>query len=196
MISIDKEYSSEYIIQKSKFYSFAYPVFDEDKCKEILDNLREKYYDATHICFAYILSTPRLEKCSDDGEPTGTAGKPIIELLKKRKLENVLVAVVRYFGGIKLGAGGLVRAYTNSANLAISDSKIIEFVEYDKFKCEVPHSMASNILLTIEKSSGKVLKVLYNENVYIEFVCENVDSLKKQFWEVDFLLIGKEIICQ
>ena len=88
MISIDKVYFSEYVIQKSKFFSYAYPVFDENKCKEILDELREKYNDATHVCFAYILSTPRVEKCSDDGEPTGTAGKPIIELLKKKKLEK------------------------------------------------------------------------------------------------------------
>lgn len=196
MISIDKVYFSEYVIQKSKFFSYAYPVFDENKCKEILDELREKYNDATHVCFAYVLSTPRVEKCSDDGEPTGTAGKPIIELLKKKKLENILVVVIRYFGGIKLGAGGLVRAYTNSANLAINDCKIIEFVEYDKYSCKVDHSVANNLITTIENGGGKTLKVIYEEKVYLEFVCGNVGNLRKIFWDISFNNIGKEIICQ
>ena len=86
MLTIDNIYDSLIEINKSKFYSFAYPVTNEDECKKILLEFRKKYRDATHICFAYILSTPRLEKCSDDGEPTGTAGKPIIELLKKHEL--------------------------------------------------------------------------------------------------------------
>lgn len=195
MISIDHEYYSEYIIQKSKFYSYAYPVFNEDKCKEILDNLREKYNDATHICFAYILSSPRVEKCSDDGEPTGTAGKPIIELLKKKKLENILVAVIRYFGGIKLGAGGLVRAYTNSANLSLNDCKIIEFKELNKYCCEVSHDISSKLVSTIENAGGKIMQIKYLESVSVEFICENVDNLKKIFWDINFREIGKEMIC-
>ena len=196
MVSIDKEYYSEYLIQKSKFISYAIPVFDEDKCKEILASLRDKYNDATHVCFAYILSNPRVEKCSDDGEPVGTAGKPIIELIKKKKLENVLVVVVRYFGGIKLGAGGLVRAYTHSASLSLTDVKVIEFKEYVKYLVRAPHEVASKLQLAIEKSNGKILKIAYEDKVKIEFVCENVDNLKNIFWELSFEEIGQEIICQ
>lgn len=196
MISIDKEYSSEYIIQKSKFYSFAYPVFDEDKCKEILDQLREKFSDATHVCFAYILSSPRVEKCSDDGEPVGTAGKPLIELLKKKKLENILVVVVRYFGGIKLGAGGLVRAYTNSANMSLNDCSVVEFREVNKYYVEVSHEISNKFLGAIENVSGKVINIEYNEKVQIEFYCENVDKVKKIFYDVEFIERGKEIVCR
>lgn len=196
MISIDKEYFSEYIIQKSKFYSFAYPVFDEDKCKEILDNMRVKYNDATHVCYAYILSSPRVEKCSDDGEPAGTAGKPIIELLRKKKLENILVIVVRYFGGIKLGAGGLVRAYTNSANLSLNDCKIVEFKECVKYSTEVSHDIANRLVNSIENGGGKILKIEYAEKAIIHFIYENVDSLKSIFWDITFNEIGKEIICR
>jgi uncharacterized YigZ family protein len=196
MVSIDKEYSSEYIIQKSRFLSFAYPVFDESKCKDILDNARKKFSDATHVCFAYILSSPRVEKCSDDGEPVGTAGKPIIELLKKKKLENILVIVVRYFGGIKLGAGGLVRAYTNSANMSLNDCKVIEFYEVNKYRVEISHDMSSKFLNALENSKIKVINIEYCEKVKIEFLCENVENLKNIFYDTCFIGIGKEIVCR
>ena len=126
MKTIDNEYLDQLEINKSKFLSFAYPVSDEAHAKEILNLKKLEFKDATHICFGLVLSSPRLEKCSDDGEPSGTAGKPILELIKKKDLENVLIVVVRYFGGKKLGAGGLIRAYTNSAKLVIDKANIIE----------------------------------------------------------------------
>ena len=117
------------------------------------------------MCFAYILSSPRVEKCSDDGEPVGTAGKPLIELLKKKKLENILVVVVRFFGGIKLGAGGLVRAYTNSANMSLNDCSVVEFREVNKYYVEVSHEISNKFLGAIENVSGKVINIEYNEKV-------------------------------
>ena len=132
MISIDKEYQALYEIQKSKFYSFAYPVFDVDAVNEILEMVRAEHKTATHVCYAYVLDSPKTEKMSDDGEPGGTAGKPMLELIKKKKLSNVLLIIVRYFGGIKLGAGGLVRAYTNAGNMALNDATIREFFEVKK----------------------------------------------------------------
>ena len=102
-------------IKKSKFLSFAYSVGSEDEVDKILDNLRAEHRSANHVTYAYVLFSPSVEKCSDDGEPSGTAGKPILENIKRKGLQNILVVVVRYFGGIKLGAGGLVRAYSNSA---------------------------------------------------------------------------------
>lgn len=102
-------------IKKSKFYAFVFNVFNENEVEAKLENLRKEFNDARHICFAYILSSPKKEKYSDDKEPNGTAGMPILNVLKKQNLENILVVVIRYFGGIKLGAGGLTRAYSNSA---------------------------------------------------------------------------------
>ena len=102
-------------IKKSKFLAFAYSVGSEEEVDKILDNLRAEHRSANHVTYAYVLFSPSVEKCSDDGEPSGTAGKPILENIKRKGLQNVLVVVVRYFGGIKLGAGGLVRAYSNSA---------------------------------------------------------------------------------
>ncbi|MBE6149452.1 MAG: YigZ family protein [Firmicutes bacterium] len=102
----------ELIIKKSKFITLTYNVNSIDDVKNTLNELNDKYSDATHICYAYIVNNE--EKCSDNGEPSGTAGMPILNVLKKENLNNVLCVVVRYFGGIKLGAGGLVRAYSKA----------------------------------------------------------------------------------
>lgn len=106
-------------INKSKFYYFRISGTAADFQRE-LDKIKAEHKKATHVCYAYSFEHPFEEKCCDDGEPKGTAGSPILSVIKKKKLANVGVIVVRYFGGIKLGAGGLVRAYTKSASLALS----------------------------------------------------------------------------
>lgn len=107
--------SYELIINKSKFISYRYDLSTLSDVETILLSLKKQYKKATHICYAYIYNRDSVhEKCSDDGEPSGTAGYPILNVLKKKNLTNILVVVVRYFGGIKLGAGGLTRAYTKA----------------------------------------------------------------------------------
>lgn len=106
-------------IKKSKFLGYKYDINSTDEVDKILSALKKDHKKARHIAWAYIISSPHLEKCSDDGEPSGTAGRPILNVLQKRGINNCLVAVVRYFGGIKLGAGGLVRAYGKSASEAL-----------------------------------------------------------------------------
>ena len=108
---------NEIIINKSRFNSYSYPLNDIKEVDKILADLRNEHKKATHICYAYVYSREIVrEKCSDDGEPNGTAGYPILNVIKKKNLTNILVVVVRYFGGIKLGASGLTRAYTKSAS--------------------------------------------------------------------------------
>jgi len=191
MITINTICESTYIINKSKFISLAYPVFDEDECKKILTELREKYLDATHICFAYLLECPQIEKCSDDGEPSGTAGKPLLELLKKRKLNNVLLVVVRYFGGIKLGAGGLVRAYTNSGNMSLDLAKIIEMKEVSKYRVFILYEEVNKFKNMITSLGGTIKDIKYNEQIEIEFLLEDVSKLTDYNYEK----IGSEKIC-
>ena len=106
-------------IKKSKFLGYKYNISSADEVGGILADLKKEHKKARHIAWGYIISSPHLEKCSDDGEPSGTAGRPILNVLQKRGLSNCMVAVVRYFGGIKLGAGGLVRAYSKSASEAL-----------------------------------------------------------------------------
>lgn len=112
--------SIELIINKSKFIAYKFTLNSLEEVKSILTNLKNEHKNATHICYAYIYNRDIVsEKCSDDGEPGGTAGYPILNVLKKKNLENIMVAVVRYFGGVKLGAGGLVRAYTKACSEVI-----------------------------------------------------------------------------
>lgn len=195
MQSIDKSYNELYEINKSKFYSYAYPVFTEVEVKGKLKELREKFADATHICFAYILDTPRQERASDDGEPSGTAGKPMLELLKKKNLSNILLVVIRYFGGIKLGAGGLVRAYTNSSNLVLNNSKIIEYVTIKKYRAIVDVAQGAKLQNIITSLGGEVLNCKYLEKTYVEYVGEVAEKLKELFKDIDIIDIGSELKC-
>ena len=188
MNTIDNIYEEIYEINKSKFISIAYPVFDEDSCKKYLDELNKKYSDATHICFAYVLSSPKVEKCSDNGEPSGTAGKPLLELLKKKKLSNVMIAVIRYFGGIKLGAGGLVRAYTNSGNLSLNKAKVIEVKEVNKYRVRLEYDSVNQFKNLVASNQGSIINIQYSERAIIEFVCEDISA----FGEYDLELIGSE----
>lgn len=107
-------------IKKSKFIGYVYDISTSEEVIPILANLKKDNKKAKHIAYAYILTNPHLEKCDDDGEPSGTAGRPILNVMQKKGLTNKLVCVVRYFGGIKLGAGGLVRAYSKSASEVLS----------------------------------------------------------------------------
>lgn len=111
-------------IKKSKFYAFTFNVFSEEDVENKLQGLKREYADARHICYAYILSSPKKEKCSDDKEPSGTAGMPILNVLKRQNLENMMIVVIRYFGGIKLGAGGLTRAYSSSAVEVVNKCRV------------------------------------------------------------------------
>ncbi|MBQ3494435.1 MAG: YigZ family protein [Clostridia bacterium] len=108
-------------IKKSKFYGFLYEISNQEQVSEILQQLKKQHKKATHICYAYkIYDGAEIVKFSDDGEPSGTAGRPILGVIEKKGKTNVMVVVVRYFGGIKLGAGGLVRAYTKTASEVFS----------------------------------------------------------------------------
>ena len=129
-----KEPGEGYINEKkSKFLSFIFPISSVEDTKEILEEFKKKYYDARHVCWAYMLGHEREEyRINDDGEPSGTAGKPILGQINSSELTNVLLIVVRYFGGTLLGTGGLIRAYKEAAALAIADTKIIEKTVDDK----------------------------------------------------------------
>lgn len=108
-------------IKKSKFIGIYYQVESAEDISTILQNLKKEYKKATHICYAYRLTSPFAEKAFDDGEPSGTAGKPILNVLQKQDKQNCLLVVVRFFGGVKLGAGGLVRAYSKTASETVKE---------------------------------------------------------------------------
>ena len=127
MKSIRNNNESIIIINKSKFICNLIKVTSELDAIEKINNIKTKYKDATHNCYAYIINNKM--KFSDDKEPNGTAGMPILNVLKNKKLDNILCVITRYFGGIKLGAGGLVRAYTNSVTNCLKDNNICEYIK-------------------------------------------------------------------
>lgn len=127
MYTINNEYIYELEIKKSRFISVLKKVKDITEIDKILSDLKEEYKDATHYCYAYIIDNKK--KSSDDNEPGGTAGLPILQALEKNNLNYVLCVVIRYFGGIKLGAGGLIRAYSKATSEAIRNSEKIELIK-------------------------------------------------------------------
>ncbi|MCH7782755.1 YigZ family protein [candidate division KSB1 bacterium] len=126
-LSIDKEVKNEITVRKSRFIAYINPVTAKETAEEYLKNLRETYRDATHHCYAYVISGDSGEttRSNDDGEPAGTAGKPILNVLQGNNLSNVICVVVRYFGGTKLGMGGLTHAYADAVKSAVEEAKIV-----------------------------------------------------------------------
>lgn len=161
--------SSELDVKKSKFIANIIKITDEQDAKEKLNQIRKEYSDARHNCYAYIVydneTKTKIEKSSDDREPSGTAGIPMLTLLQKNNLVNVLIVVTRYFGGILLGTGGLVRAYTDSSKQALEAAKIIELqygeileycIEYDEFEY---------FKYVCEKNNIEIVKTEYSNNI-------------------------------
>ncbi len=196
MKSIDGIYEDLLVINKSKFYAFAYPIVSDDQAKDYIAKLWEKYSDATHICTAYMLSSPKVERASDDGEPSGTAGKPMLELLKKKGLDNVLLAVVRYFGGIKLGAGGLVRAYTNAGNLVLDKCQVVDIYNVNEYRVIADISIGAKIMETIRSGGGEVFACKYTDKVEIDFVGFDMEKLRAIYPNIQITEIGSRVVCQ
>lgn len=155
-------------IKKSKFIGYAFFCADTETANNYLASLRLEHKKATHVCYAYVINSN--EKASDDGEPQGTAGLPILEIIKKRKLTNVLVVVVRYFGGIKLGAGGLVRAYGESATLALNSAATATINEVSEFNLTLNYEN-EGVLNTLKNSDGVYeLRIEYSDKINVTFL--------------------------
>ena len=143
--------------RSSKFLSFIYPVHNEEEIREALDALRKRYFDATHHCYAWRLG-PKGEqfRANDDGEPSGTAGKPILGQLLSRELTDCLVVVVRYFGGTKLGVPGLIAAYKESAQQVIDEAHIIELTVDRQVRVDFPYIAMNDIMRVIKEVQPRI----------------------------------------
>ena len=154
----DKEiFSAEYEIKKSRFIAHVKHVETEESAREFLQAIRKKYFDATHNCSAWILGEGgNLQKSNDDGEPGGTAGNPILETIKKNELTNTAVVVTRYFGGIKLGAGGLIRAYSHTAALGLDAAKILRMTTFQKISLTLEYNFLAMVENFLRKKNIRV----------------------------------------
>ena len=143
--------SDEIIIEKSRFIGHSFHVEDIDQAEAIIKDTKKKYYDATHNCFAYILNEDMsIVKANDDGEPSSTAGVPMLEIMKKSNITNTLIIATRYFGGIKLGASGLIRAYAKTAKIALEANRIVSKRVFTKIVLEIDYSLIGKIQKFLE----------------------------------------------
>ena len=157
MNTIKIESSAEVVVKKSKFIANTFQVNSKEEAEEKINEIRKKYYDAKHNCYAYIVEN--MEKSSDDGEPSKTAGAPILDILKKRNLQNVLVIVTRYFGGILLGTGGLVRAYSQAAQDALEMSKIVTKVKGERYTIFINYEDQKDVLYWCKKLNISIIEI-------------------------------------
>jgi uncharacterized YigZ family protein len=163
--TVDKTYGPEEIKEKgSRFISYLYPIDTKEAADNFIAGLRKKYYDATHVCFAYRLGKGEEQyvRFNDDGEPSGTAGLPIYNEIKSKDYFNVLVAVIRYYGGVKLGTGGLTRAYGQTAAKVLEISKKITIQIKQKISVSLPFSLTGEMMQIVHRFSLDILKQEYS----------------------------------
>ena len=167
----------EYIVEKSTFIGYAKPIKTEEEAIEFVNEIKKKHKDATHNVWAYTVGeNMNIQRYSDDGEPQGTAGIPTLEVIKKEDLRDVVVVVTRYFGGIKLGAGGLVRAYTKGAKVGIEAGIVIEKVKYSEVKIKIEYTQLGRIQNEIMNLGFKVKDTIYSEDVELIVYVRNEEA--------------------
>lgn len=165
----------------SRFLSYIYPVKEEDEIKEILASLRKEHHSARHHCFAWQLGTsPPRTRANDDGEPPSTAGKPILGQLISSGLTNVLLVVVRYFGGRLLGVPGLIHAYREAASSAVSNAETVEISSEKEYRLDFSFSELNTVMLIIKKEGYAVKKRDFSDRCLIEFSVSTAEAPKAE----------------
>ncbi|WP_071460833.1 YigZ family protein [Bacillus massilinigeriensis] len=163
----------EIVIQKSRFISQVARVETEEQAQEFIAAIKKKHWNATHNCSAYLIGeNDQIQKANDDGEPSGTAGVPILEVLKKKKLKDTVVVITRYFGGIKLGAGGLIRAYGKAAAEGIAAARIVERKLVTTMHSTIDYTLLGKVENALHSSIYDVKEVTYLDKVIIETYVE------------------------
>lgn len=171
------EYESEKVIEKSRFLAYSAHVESEEEARAFVRSLREKHPFATHVCFAFVADEAgNLMRFSDDGEPSGTAGQPILEAIRAKNLVETAVAVVRYFGGIKLGAGGLTRAYSSSASENLSGADIRTLFTAEEYLCTVSYPLVP----TLERwaTDKEILEKKFENEVSVRLLLKKDESAR------------------
>ena len=173
---IKQEVSNTIVIEKSKFITYMKRVKSEEEFKDYLNQIKKKHYDASHVCSGFICHN--INRSSDDGEPSGTAGAPILNALVKNNLDEVCALVVRYFGGTKLGTGGLIRAYSSSVTECLNIVTLIEEKEYKKYELTLSYELANKIDYFL-KNQTILLDTKYDTEITYTFCLENDSLLEK-----------------
>ena len=179
--------SAEIVIEKSRFIGQSFHVEDLEETENIIKEVKKKYYDATHNCFAYIIGEDMsIAKASDDGEPSSTAGVPMLELMKKLNLTNTLIMATRYFGGIKLGASGLIRAYAKTAKISLEANSIVNKDVFNRIILEIDYSLIGRIQKFLENNQIIHDAPIFTEKVELNLYAkdEKIEGLQKDLLDI------------
>lgn len=175
--------SGEITEKKSRFIANVFDVGSDEEAASYISSVKKKYWDARHNCWAYVIgNNNETQRFSDDGEPSGTAGKPILEIIDGSQIRNCLIVVTRYFGGTLLGTGGLVRAYQAASKAGLENSKIIEVMEGVKLSLDINYNSIGKIQYICAEAEASIINSLYGENVHIDIVVgrENYSRFNKK----------------
>ena len=177
-ITVKAKAEAEFIEKRSRFIASCAPVKNSKEALEFIESLRKKHWDAAHNVYAYVIKEEGVQRFSDDGEPQGTAGMPVLDVLLKNGVTDCVIVVTRYFGGILLGAGGLVRAYSKSAKQGLAAAGLIEKRDCTSFSVVCDYSFYGKVEAFIRDSGGIIEDTRFTDNVEIDFVIENTKKYK------------------
>ncbi len=184
--TIEIENCDEFVEKKSRFIGHASPVSSIDEAVEFINRIKSKYWDATHNVSAYVLKDNNIQRSSDDGEPSGTAGVPVLDVILKEQLVNVCVVVTRYFGGTLLGSGGLIRAYSHASKIALESANIITMALCKTASVNVEYSFYNNLIILLKDIGANIEESIFKENITVNFsLRENlISSLENKLTEL------------
>ena len=188
--TIDKNGEGIYTEKRSKFLAFSFFVSSHEEVKTIVDEYRKKYYDARHVCWAYVLGYEREDfRANDDGEPSSTAGKPILGQINSNELTNILVIVVRYFGGVKLGTSGLIVAYRTAAAAAIADSHFVTREIEEEMTYKFDYLIMNEVMRVIKEVEPRIVEQKFDNTCEFRLAIRRsrMPELKKRLQAIDYL---------
>jgi len=196
--TIKENSTAEIVEKKSKFIANVFYVESQEEANKCLEEIRKKYFDARHNCFAYSVLAEEgiVNRFSDDGEPSGTAGSPMLNILNSNNITNTLVVVTRYFGGILLGTGGLVRAYSDVAKKAIDSIELVDIAKGKEVLIEISYQDVEKLKYYLNKNNISIRDTIYKENVevYIDIENEKFEELNNNSRELNFQINRIEVI--
>ena len=187
-LTLQQDSAEEYVVNRSRFIGYARPVETAEAAVDFINGIRARHRDATHNVYAYAVRSPEYSRYSDDGEPQGTAGMPVLDVIKKNNLTDCCVVVTRYFGGILLGAGGLVRAYSHSASLAVQAARIVKMSLCAVLKVTCDYGFYGKLSGLVPECGGTVESTDFGAEVELVFrlPAEKEDAFRKQLTELSF----------
>lgn len=182
-ITIKENSYDEFVEKKSTFITHLVRVTSEEEAREFIQKMKKKHYDATHVCSCYVVGdNNEITRANDDGEPSGTAGAPMLDVLVKNEIKNVCATVIRYFGGTKLGTGGLVRAYGGGVINALKNATLVERKDAPEIRLELDYSLNGKIEYEIEKTNFIVNNLEYTDKIIYTIYVMEEDYDSFQSW--------------